>query len=67
MVYVREQHAAHYQGGGGHDLEVWTTRIPEATPAHVEYHYGYVKDGVQYTIWARHAPLSGPPCARCDR
>ena len=76
MIYRRAQHAAHYGYGHpakGHDLEswdvaqAWTDPRPADVPPNAEKHSGYVKDGVQYVVFVRVAPLSGPPCDRCPK
>jgi hypothetical protein len=74
-----ERHAAHYQGGGGHDLEwIETTPAvveygqdqkpvrPKNLPNGFEYHSGFRDQyGVQTFLWCRKAPLSAGRCGRC--
>lgn len=72
-TYRRIPHAAHYaynHPAGGHDLEQWTfaapvNKRPEDVPRDAEYHSGFVKDGVQYWVYVRTAPLSPGGCKRC--
>lgn len=72
-IYHRERHAAHYgDDGAGHDLETWS--FPDAAsvradqiPSGAEYHNGFcAADGRLYAVYARRAPLTGAPCARCQ-
>lgn len=76
-----DPHAAHYEGGGGHDLE-WITIEPTVVeysrrglpclptnvqlPHGFEFHSGSVtKAGVQQWHFCRRAPLSQGRCGRC--
>lgn len=70
--YTRTPHAAHYEGGGGHDLEIWDAvrewndPRPACVPADAERHHGYLDDQKQqHVVFTRTAPLSGS-CPRCE-
>ncbi len=70
-LYSREAHAAHYQGGGGHDLEKWDYTGWEP-PTHIgrppgtEFAHGYIDPhGVKHWVYTRRAPLSNVYCSRC--
>jgi hypothetical protein len=75
-VYSRTPHAAHYAGGGGHDLEQWDIKSPLppnramltalGVPYAALYHVGYLDaNGAQHWTYTLQAPLTGDRCARC--
>lgn len=55
-----EPHAAHYQGGGGHDLE-WMDLEETVKPTK----FNAIKEGKQFWHFCRKAPLSQGKCGRC--
>lgn len=71
------RHAAHYLGGGGHDLEQWdvsgTAWRPYSlvverpdVPSSASYAYGYIdKNGEQHWVFTRVCPLDAGTCERC--
>jgi len=71
-IYTRSKHAAHYQGGGGHDLEQWSflaerNERPADVPSDAEYHHGFLaQNGDQGWVYVRKAPMSDGACAWCQ-
>lgn len=69
----RIPHAAHYYGGGGHDLEEFVYAqpkrgpVPPEVPTDAEYQCGFIHDGVQHWVWTRRAPLSPERCRLCPK
>lgn len=60
-------HAAHYGRGGGHDLG-WINIQADAKPAPpvgYEFHYGFVRDGLQWWSFCKRLPLSNGRCPEC--
>lgn len=73
VSYRRIHHAAHTGRGAGWDLEEWTAQVdrrdprPAEIPADAKYHSGFLRDGVQHSVYVRRAPLGEGPCSQCER
>lgn len=70
ITYRRDVHAAHYYGGGGHDLEIYTVVSekpirPSEVPADAELSVGSNIHGIQTWTWTRRVPMTEGRCNQC--